>query len=193
MGLNVARLDTTPGPGRRMPYGPVDRGFTMLELAMVIAILGGLLAIAAPRVVAAFAANEPKIAQRQLRIAEGVAAGTFARNGAFPRDITVYAGDDVRFPWAAHGAPSFAPDGTSWAVPDRDGMRLVLAQVTSDGDCYYASVSNNYGSVSAGEWTARQSKDELDTSGGECAATDRLPADWWQRGPAGWGRPAAKT
>jgi prepilin-type N-terminal cleavage/methylation domain-containing protein len=157
-----------------MVLGRREKGYTIIELLIVAAIIGILLAIAIPNLIKArISANEANArkAMQTLRDAEGEFFEQDADNNG-TRDFTDLIGDNPA-----------AQDG-SLRCPD-DGSGVPTATCTEQD----ALVDNSFvgALTSAGDGTAATTADCIDSKAGYCVgwtgdAADGIAAANWQRG-----------
>jgi prepilin-type N-terminal cleavage/methylation domain-containing protein len=152
---------------RRRPPAVSEDGFTILELTVVVAILGLLVAIAVPAFTSARATAQEHAAQADLRTA--VLAANSAVVGSTDQSFdsvtpAVLAGDEPRLRWSTTEKTT-GPDSVAalnGQVVETGEWAVGLVVQAGDGTCWYAFQADNdapwYGAKPA--------------SGGVCDAAD---------------------
>jgi general secretion pathway protein G len=77
---------TMPARPRKTATRAGERGYSLLELLVVLAILGLIIAIAAPRVIGYFDASKAKTAQIQISNIAAALDLYYLANGAYPSE-----------------------------------------------------------------------------------------------------------
>jgi type IV pilus assembly protein PilA len=114
---------------RRLPHWD-ERGFTLVELMMVVLIIGILIGIAIPSFVGARHTSADRAAQSELRT--GLAAGLtfFAQEGAWDGFDAVEAeAAEPNLVWIDGGSPA----GDEVSIQVNSGSDLVLVNLSASG------------------------------------------------------------
>lgn len=135
-----------------------ERGFTLVEVMVVVLIVGVLLAIAVPTFLGARDRAEERAAQSNLRIAQATAMVIFTDDGDFD-DVTTGAmrTNEPSLTWI--GASSASTSENRISIGDSsDSSEWGAAAMADNGTCYYVrlreSGSTLYGSSTSAACTA---------------------------------------
>lgn len=129
-----------------------DRGFTLIEVMVVVLIIGILLAIGVPTYLGARERAQDQSARSTLRTAQTTAAVVYVDNGTY-RDANVRNLRDAEpgFTWRGSNSASRDQDEISVAAT-RDGSEWGAATLSDSGMCFYIHLredgSTLYGSSS---------------------------------------------
>ena len=124
--------------------GSEDRGFTMIELLVVVVIIGVLVAIAVPVYLNYRKGAANKTAESDVRAAITAVEQYYSSNvSSYPPDATALEGD----PLVLGSERANASPGNTLGYNNRDNGTYVICAVNKDGKKYYKYDSAVGGSV----------------------------------------------
>ena len=119
----------------------VDRGFTLLELMVVVLVIAILLAIAIPTFLGTRTRAQDGAAQQTLMQAATAAKADFLRRGRYADDVAAradLAAEEPAIRWVDHTTNSTAPGMVSVDVPSGGPTSVYAMAARSDsGTCFY--------------------------------------------------------
>ncbi|MBL7185858.1 MAG: prepilin-type N-terminal cleavage/methylation domain-containing protein [Phycisphaerae bacterium] len=101
-----------------------DRGFTLVELMIVVLILGALAAIAVPRIMAGTATAKANGCKANVDLLNSQIELYYANNGSYPVTLAVVTGNTDYFP---DGAPVCPVTGAAYPVGLTGNARVNVA------------------------------------------------------------------
>lgn len=114
-----------------------DRGFTLIEVMVVVLVIGILLAVGVPTYLGARERAQDQSARSTLRTAQTTAAVVYVDNGTY-RDANVGNLRDAEpgYTWRGSNSASRDQDEISVAAT-RDGSEWGAATLSDSGECFY--------------------------------------------------------
>ncbi len=137
-----------------------DRGFTLIEVMVVVLVIGILLAVGVPTYLGARERAQDQAARSTLRTAQTTAAVVYVDNGTY-RDANVRNLREAEpgFTWRGSNSASRDQDEVSVAAT-RDGSEWGAAVRSDSGDCFYIRLRSDgstlYGQSSRSACTGSQ-------------------------------------
>ena len=137
-----------------------DRGFTLLEVMVVVLVIGILLAVGIPTYLGARDRAQDKSAQSSLRVAQTTALVVFTDDGDFAdADTTAMADAEPSFTWSGSTTASTGDQVISISA-NGAGTEWGAAALSDSGTCFYVRVSSSgptqYGSSDSAACTGAQ-------------------------------------
>ena len=137
-----------------------DRGFTLIEVMVVVLVIGILLAVGVPTYLGARSRAQDQAARTTLRTAQTTAAIVYVDNGTY-RDASVRNLRDAEPGYTWRGANSASRDQDEISVAStRDGSEWGGATRSDSGECFYIRLRSDgstlYGSSSSTPCTGSQ-------------------------------------
>ena len=135
------------------PRARGDRGFTLIEVMVVVLVIGILLAVGVPTYLGARSRAQDSAARSTLRTAQTTAAVLYVDNGTY-RDANVRNLREAEpgLTWRGSNSASRDQDEVSVAAT-RDGSEWGAATLSDSGTCYFIRLrtdgSTLYGSSSS--------------------------------------------
>ena len=143
-----------------------DRGFTLIEVMVVVLVIGVLLAIGIPTYLGARGRAQDSSTQSTLRAGQATALVVFTDNGAFTdADAAALGTAEPTYTWV--DSPTASDDDLKVSV-DSTASTWGAAAESDSGTCFYVKVSSTgptlYGSSTSADCTGAQALTVTDTS-----------------------------
>jgi len=160
-----------------------ERGFTLIELMVVVLIIAILIAIAIPTFLGAKSRAQDKAAQSSLRNALTNAKGIYTDSDSYvPSTDTALQ--------AAEPSLTFVPAATASATAKTvsvdvvDATHIILVAYSSSGSCYAIGDAANgpgtvFAKVATGACSGANAETQLGTPSAATAGTNTSTADTW--------------
>ena len=150
---------TSTDKPHRGPLVAGDRGFTLLEVMVVVLVIGILLAVGIPTYLGARSRAQDKAAQSSLRVGQTTALIIFSDNGDFGEaDTTALGTAEPSLTW--NNSTTQSDDDLKISVDSSGTTEWGGAAMSDSGTCFYIRVSasgpTRYGSSTSSACTGAQ-------------------------------------
>jgi type IV pilus assembly protein PilA len=164
-----------------------ERGFTLIELMVVVLIIAILIAIAIPTFLGAKSRAQDKAAQSSLRNALTNAKGIYTDNDSYGTTASLVSGLTAAEPSLTfQTAASTASKEVSVGVTDASApyLHVILVAKSSSGSCWAIGDSANgpgtvFAKLATGACSAANAQTVLGAPGAATAGTNTSTADVW--------------
>lgn len=157
---------------RRGEGAPRERGFTIVEMVVVVTVLAVLVGMAIPTFVAAYWRSQDHAAKTHLRAAAKAAWVYAVEQGGFEDDAVALAELEAIEPEFSFvdGSTASADEKTVSVADDAGGAELAMAIRAANGTCFYVRLSE-----------ATQESQHQDDAVASCRAADYVdgPNSGW--------------